>query len=248
MAASSMLWGLLKKQPNPRFTRHLDKITKSLVGEQRISLVLYSGQQDHVSIPAETTRSSPGFKGCQIQRPMTATSETSWVLVTNDDGGDSPALVPLMRELLTQTEVGALVPERECSWSSKTMSRFGELELTPCERDGVPVLHCQRLACRLCKPWNPHTQAGETRASCFRHQHRRQRRPCIPAQFRYHRGSNRRHAQRDSRGGAFSETAQQRLPGLEDQPQPRPPRRHLFQGGDRSSRNCRRSIGRGTAC
>ena len=66
-----------------------------------------------------------------------ATSEISWVLVTNDDGGDSPALVPLMRELLTRTEVRALVPERECSWSSKTMSRFGELELTSRERDGI---------------------------------------------------------------------------------------------------------------
>ena len=42
-----------EKDPNPRFTRHLDKITKSLVGEQRICLVLYPGQQDNVSIPAE---------------------------------------------------------------------------------------------------------------------------------------------------------------------------------------------------
>ena len=58
-------------------------------------------------------------------------------MVTNDDGGDSPALVPLMREMLTRTEVMALVPERECSWSSKTMSRFGEVELTPREREGI---------------------------------------------------------------------------------------------------------------
>ena len=93
---------------------------------------------------------------------MTATSETSWVLVTNDDGSDSPALVPLISELLTRTEVGALVPERECSWSSKTMSRFGELELTPCERDGIRFFtangspaDCANLGVHKLKPKKP---------------------------------------------------------------------------------------------
>lgn len=93
---------------------------------------------------------------------MTARDEISWVLVTNDDGSDSPALVPLMRELLARSEVSALVPEREYSWSSKTMSRFGELELTARQRDGIPFFtangspaDCANLGIHKLKPGKP---------------------------------------------------------------------------------------------
>ncbi len=47
-----------------------------------------------------------------------------WVLVTNDDGIDSPALRPLLRELTQIRPVVAVVPSREFSWTSKTLSRF----------------------------------------------------------------------------------------------------------------------------
>ena len=93
---------------------------------------------------------------------MTAWDEVSWVLVTNDDGCDSPGLVPLMRELLARSEVSALVPEREYSWSSKTMSRFGELVLTARQRDGIPFFtangspaDCANLGIHKLKPSKP---------------------------------------------------------------------------------------------
>ena len=93
---------------------------------------------------------------------MTARDEISWVLVTNDDGCDSPGLVPLMRELLARSEVSALVPEREYSWSSKTMSRFGELEYTPRERESIPFFtangspaDCANLGIHKLKPSRP---------------------------------------------------------------------------------------------
>ena len=63
-----------------------------------------------------------------------------WVLLTNDDGPDSPALTPLVRELSQVAEVTVLVPRREYSWSSKTMSRFARIELCRQERDGVEFL------------------------------------------------------------------------------------------------------------
>ncbi|MFC1526197.1 5'/3'-nucleotidase SurE [Candidatus Latescibacterota bacterium] len=62
-----------------------------------------------------------------------------WVLVTNDDGIDSPALLPLLAELQEIGPVRALVPSREYSWSSKTLSRFSRLELQQVYRDGAPV-------------------------------------------------------------------------------------------------------------
>lgn len=58
-----------------------------------------------------------------------------WILVTNDDGIDSPALPPLLRSLSQLATVCAVVPSREYSWSSKTMSRFGRLELSRLEPD-----------------------------------------------------------------------------------------------------------------
>lgn len=62
-----------------------------------------------------------------------------WVLVTNDDGVDSPALVPLLREVGTLMPTKALVPTREYSWSAKTLSRFASLDLTTVQRDGATI-------------------------------------------------------------------------------------------------------------
>ena len=62
-----------------------------------------------------------------------------WVLVTNDDGVDSPALVPLLRELSVLTEVRAVVPASECSWTSKIVSRFTPLEVGEIQSDGFKI-------------------------------------------------------------------------------------------------------------
>ena len=67
---------------------------------------------------------------------MTDSENASWVLLTNDDGQDSPALQPLVNELLAISDVSIVVPSREYSWSSKTMTRFGTVELNTAERDG----------------------------------------------------------------------------------------------------------------
>ena len=62
--------------------------------------------------------------------------DTPWILVTNDDGIESPALVPLLTELASVAPVRALVPARERSWSSKTMSRFESLAVTEVQVGG----------------------------------------------------------------------------------------------------------------
>ena len=61
------------------------------------------------------------------------------MLLTNDDGVDSPALVPLLRELASVVPVRAVVPATECSWTGKIVSRFAKLEATRIERDGCPL-------------------------------------------------------------------------------------------------------------
>ncbi len=61
----------------------------------------------------------------------------STLLVTNDDGVDSPALIPLIRALEAiepVARVNTIVPDRERSWIGKGMSRFSEIEVT--ERKG----------------------------------------------------------------------------------------------------------------
>ena len=61
------------------------------------------------------------------------------ILVTNDDGADSPILVPLLRELSLLAQVYTVVPASECSWTSKVMSRFNSLELAGIESDGFSI-------------------------------------------------------------------------------------------------------------
>lgn len=68
---------------------------------------------------------------------MTAT--TPQILVTNDDGADSPILVPLLRELSELAALCVVVPAAECSWTSKSMSRFEPLALAELECGGFPV-------------------------------------------------------------------------------------------------------------
>lgn len=62
------------------------------------------------------------------------------LLLTNDDGLDSPILIPLARALGTLGAVSVVVPESERSWIGKAISRFDTVQVRPVERDGLCVL------------------------------------------------------------------------------------------------------------
>lgn len=65
----------------------------------------------------------------------------SWVLLSNDDGVDSPALLPFA-DALEQAlglPVHVCVPDGERSWSSKAVTRYGDLSLRRERRGGRMV-------------------------------------------------------------------------------------------------------------
>lgn len=64
------------------------------------------------------------------------------VLLTNDDGVDSPALVPFATALAAFGAVTVVAPDRERSWISKAITRVGEISLAPVERHGVAITAC----------------------------------------------------------------------------------------------------------
>jgi 5'-nucleotidase len=62
-----------------------------------------------------------------------------YILVTNDDGVDSPALLPLVRALSSLAPVRTVVPAGERSWISKAISRWDELRVERVEREGTEI-------------------------------------------------------------------------------------------------------------
>ena len=65
------------------------------------------------------------------------------LLVSNDDGIDSPAIVPLVRALAALdavAEVHCVVPDRQRSWIGAGITRFDPIDVARHERDGI-VLH-----------------------------------------------------------------------------------------------------------
>lgn len=66
-------------------------------------------------------------------------AEAPWILLTNDDGIDSPVLDPLIDQLSSIAEVRTVVPDSECSWTGKIMSRFSPVALGQAERGGRRV-------------------------------------------------------------------------------------------------------------
>jgi 5'-nucleotidase len=64
------------------------------------------------------------------------------VLLTNDDGVDSPALAPFAVALAELGPVTVVAPDRERSWISKAITRVGEISLARVERDGVAMTAC----------------------------------------------------------------------------------------------------------
>lgn len=63
----------------------------------------------------------------------------SFVLVTNDDGIDSPALMPLVRAVAALAPVRTVVPDRERSWVSKAITRHGEVRVERRTVDGFDL-------------------------------------------------------------------------------------------------------------
>ncbi len=63
----------------------------------------------------------------------------SFILVTNDDGVDSPALLPLVRALGELAPVRVVVPDGERSWIGKAITRRGEVQVRRIEREGVAI-------------------------------------------------------------------------------------------------------------
>ncbi len=61
----------------------------------------------------------------------------SFILVTNDDGIDSPALPALVRALAESWPVRAVVPSQERSWIGKAISRWEDIRVECALRDGV---------------------------------------------------------------------------------------------------------------
>jgi 5'-nucleotidase len=62
-----------------------------------------------------------------------------WLLVTNDDGVRSPALIPLVRALREIAPVRAVVPDKERSWIGKAISRWEDLAVETRVCDGMEL-------------------------------------------------------------------------------------------------------------
>ena len=63
-----------------------------------------------------------------------------YLLVTNDDGVDSPALRPLIRALAELGEVRAVVPAEERSWISKAITRWDRVRARRVQSDGFEIV------------------------------------------------------------------------------------------------------------
>lgn len=61
------------------------------------------------------------------------------LLITNDDGIDAPALVPLARALRQLGEVAVVVPSRERSWIGKAITRVGPIAVARVYRSGIEM-------------------------------------------------------------------------------------------------------------
>ena len=66
----------------------------------------------------------------------------SWILLTNDDGIDSPALAPFARALSDLGTVRVVVPDRERSWIGKAITRFDPIRVEKVELDGGVAWTC----------------------------------------------------------------------------------------------------------
>jgi len=63
----------------------------------------------------------------------------SWILITNDDGMDSPALPPLVGAIGQLASVKVVVPDRERSWIGKAITRHDPVTVQQIERGGIEI-------------------------------------------------------------------------------------------------------------
>jgi 5'-nucleotidase len=61
------------------------------------------------------------------------------LLITNDDGIDSPALIPLAKAMQRLGEVTVVAPNRERSWIGKAISKVDPVAVTRTDRDGIEI-------------------------------------------------------------------------------------------------------------
>ena len=66
----------------------------------------------------------------------------SWILLTNDDGIDSPALIPFADALRRLGTVRVVVPDQERSWVGKAITRIGPIGTAEVELDGQAAWTC----------------------------------------------------------------------------------------------------------
>jgi 5'-nucleotidase len=66
----------------------------------------------------------------------------SWILLTNDDGIDSPALAPFSTALGRLGTVRVVVPDRERSWVGKAITRFDPIRVEQVELNGGAAWTC----------------------------------------------------------------------------------------------------------
>ncbi len=66
----------------------------------------------------------------------------SWILLTNDDGIDSPALAPFARALADLGTVHVVVPDRERSWVGKAITRFDPIRVEKVGLNGEVAWTC----------------------------------------------------------------------------------------------------------
>lgn len=64
----------------------------------------------------------------------------SWILLTNDDGVDSPALPPLRAALRSLGDVRTVVPAGQRSWIGKALTRFEPIEVAEVDQAGATVV------------------------------------------------------------------------------------------------------------
>lgn len=66
----------------------------------------------------------------------------SWILLTNDDGIDSPALAPFAVALERLGAVRVVVPDRERSWVGKAITRFDPIRVEEVDLNGGKAWTC----------------------------------------------------------------------------------------------------------
>lgn len=66
----------------------------------------------------------------------------SWILLTNDDGIDSPALAPFASALGRLGTIRVVVPDRERSWVGKAITRFDPIRVEQIELNGGAAWTC----------------------------------------------------------------------------------------------------------